>query len=174
VGGCVLLNETARICGSSQLLAGSDFGGLVISVWRMEMAEWSELIWSGTIAGLACVTATVMAAVLAGVVLVKMPATYFCDQCRRDLWADRNPVLRWIGRAFKNVLGASLVVLGGALSIPGVPGPGLLLILFGITLLDLPGKRRLERWFVGRPAVLNTINGLRRRYGKPPIELEST
>ena len=39
--------------------------------------------------------------------------------------------------------------------------------------MDFPGKRRLERWLVSRPTVLNTINRLRQRYGKPPLVLEN-
>jgi hypothetical protein len=54
---------------------------------------------------------------------------------------------------------------------PGIPGPGLLVILIGITVMDFPGKRRLERWVVGRPGVLGAINRLRRRYGRPPLVL---
>ena len=142
--------------------------------WLMEISDWSALIWSGAIAGFVLIAATVVSAFIAGAVLVKMPATYFCDHYCRDFWADGHPLCRWAGRLLKNFLGASLVVLGAALSLPGVPGPGLLMILFGITLLDFPGKRRLERWLVGRPAILNAINRLRRRYGKPPVVLEST
>jgi hypothetical protein len=140
--------------------------------WLTELPGWSGWIWGGAIAAFVFAAATVVGAVVAAIVLVKMPATYFCDHYCRDFWADRHPLLRWAGRLLKNLLGASLVVLGAALSLPGVPGPGLLMILFGITLLDFPGKRRLERWFVGRPVIFSAINRLRRRHGKPPIVME--
>jgi len=29
-----------------------------------------------------------------------------------------------------------------------------MVILFGLTMLDFPTKRRMERWLLGRPAVL--------------------
>jgi UPF0716 family protein affecting phage T7 exclusion len=138
----------------------------------MENSDWSALIWGGAITVAVFVAATVVGIALAGIILVKMPANYFCDNYCRDFWADRHPFLRWSGRVFKNLLGASLVVLGGVLSLPGVPGPGLLTILLGITLLDFPGKQRMERWLIGRPVVLNAINRLRRRYGKSPVTLE--
>lgn len=104
-----------------------------------------------------------------GFLLVRLPADYFCDSSSRDFWIDRHPIIRRTGLVVKNLLGAVLVSLGVVLALPGVPGPGILTILIGVILLDFPGKRRLERWLVGRPAILGTINRLRRRYGQPPL-----
>jgi hypothetical protein len=72
----------------------------------------------------------------------------------------------------KNVLGVILVIVGIILSLPGVPGQGLLTILLGLMLLDLPGKRRLEQRLVRRPSLLRVINGLRVRYGRAPLILD--
>lgn len=69
----------------------------------------------------------------------------------------------------KNALGAVLVVVGIVLSVPGVPGQGLLTILVGLVLLDIPGKRRLELKIVSRPRVVRAINRLRNRFGRPPL-----
>ena len=80
-------------------------------------------------------------------------------------------MLRVTARSAKNILGAMLVVVGMILVLPGVPGQGVLTILVGVMLLDLPGKRRLERRIVGRPRILRTINGLRKRFGQPPLVL---
>ena len=44
-------------------------------------------------------------------------------------------------------------------------------ILIGLMLIDLPGKRRLERKLVGRPRILRAINRLRKRFGSPPLVL---
>jgi hypothetical protein len=73
----------------------------------------------------------------------------------------------------KNVLGFILVVVGIMLSLPGVPGQGILTILIGIMLLDFPGKRELERRIVSCPGLFQAINALRRRFGKPPLVLDS-
>jgi len=77
-----------------------------------------------------------------------------------------------MGTFAKNALGVVLVVIGILMSIPGVPGQGILTILLGIMLLDFPGKRTLEYKLVTRPQVLNTINRLRHRFGKPSLVLE--
>jgi hypothetical protein len=71
--------------------------------------------------------------------------------------------------SLKNVLGGVLLMFGVALSVPGILGPGLLTILIGLILLDFRAKRQIERRLIGRPLIMRAINGLRRRYGKPPL-----
>jgi hypothetical protein len=105
-------------------------------------------------------------------ILVKIPPDYFHKDHPRELWADRPPVVRFLGLLAKNLLGVLLVALGILMSIPGVPGQGILTILLGIMLLDFPGKRDLENKLVSRPQVLKTINKLRRRFGKPNLILD--
>ncbi|MFN2492663.1 MAG: hypothetical protein ABR501_07265 [Pyrinomonadaceae bacterium] len=105
-------------------------------------------------------------------ILVKIPATYFQTDHPRDLWTNSSPAVRYLGIAAKNILGALLVALGIVMSIPGVPGQGILTILLGVMLLDFPGKRRVEINLVSRPKVLKTINKLRQRFGKPSLVLD--
>ena len=52
-----------------------------------------------------------------------------------------------------------------------LPGQGVLTILIGLSLLEFPGKRRLEAKIVGQPTVLSTINNMRAKFGKPPLIL---
>jgi hypothetical protein len=105
-------------------------------------------------------------------VLIKLPATYFRASHSREFWADRPPSIRWAGVIAKNLLGVVLVLLGVLMSIPGVPGQGILTILLGVMLLDFPGKRKLECKIVSRPRVLENINRLRHRFSKPPLVLD--
>jgi hypothetical protein len=74
--------------------------------------------------------------------------------------------------AAKNVLGVFLIILGLILSLPGVPGQGILTILLGLIMLDIPGKRPLEARIIQRPTVLAAVNSLRARYGKPPLIMD--
>jgi len=106
-------------------------------------------------------------------ILVKLPATYFSDaHPHPPMWGESDPILRWLGRIVKNLLGLVLVVAGIIMAVPGVPGQGLLTILIGTMLLDLPGKRRLEQKLVRRPKVLSFINKLRARYKKEPLVVD--
>jgi len=133
-----------------------------------------DLTWGGVLVGALLFVVTIIGSLLVmGLLLVKLPATYFQDFHSRDVWVDRHPVLRLTARSGKNVLGAILLVVGMILALPGVPGQGLLTIVIGLMLLDLPGKRRLERRIVGRPRILRTINRLRKRFGSPPLVLGS-
>ena len=107
-------------------------------------------------------------------VLVKLPDTYFKSSHGREFWVERHPVLRWTGIVVKNLLGAFLVLLGVLMSLPGVPGQGVLTILLGVMLLDFPGKRSLELRLVSRPKVLRTINRIRQRFDRPPLLLDES
>ncbi len=109
---------------------------------------------------------------IVSLIMVKIPADYFKLDRPRELFAGRSAAVRWLGILGKNILGVLLVVLGILMSLPGVPGQGFLTILLGIMLLDFPGKRSLEHKIVSRPQVLNAINKLRHRFGKPPLELD--
>lgn len=133
-----------------------------------------DLTWGGVFFGALLFVVTIIGSLLAiGFLLVKLPATYFQDRHSRDFWVDRHPVLRFTARGGKNILGVILVVVGTILALPGVPGQGILTILIGLMLIDLPAKRRLERRIVGRPPVLRAVNRVRKRFGRPPLVLGS-
>lgn len=105
-------------------------------------------------------------------VVIRLPDTYFKASHGREFWVERHPALRWGGLVVKNLLGAFLVLLGVLMSLPGVPGQGVLTILLGVMLLDFPGKRRLELKLVSRPKVLRTINRIRQRFDRTPLQLD--
>lgn len=131
------------------------------------------ITWKSVLLGvlLFLVTFTISLAIVS-FIMVRIPADYFQQDRPRDLWSDRHPAVRLLGVSAKNLLGILLVVLGILMSIPGVPGQGILTILLGIMLLDFPGKRNLEHKLVSRPQVLKTINKLRHRFGKPSLVLD--
>jgi hypothetical protein len=104
-------------------------------------------------------------------ILVKLPADHFAKGHKTKFWSGPHPALHAAKFIGKNIAGVLLVALGIVLSIPGVPGQGLLTILLGIMLLDFPGRDRLEHKLLSRPGIVNTINRLRKRFGKPPLEL---
>ena len=142
------------------------------------MVDWQKgLVGSLTLRGvllgvLIFVVSFVVNLAIVSIILVRLPPTYFKESHSRGFGKDRSPVIRVLGIIGKNALGLVLVVLGVLLSVPGVPGQGLLTILLGIMLLDFPGKQRLEQKLVSRPTILKTINRLRHRFGKPPMVLD--
>jgi hypothetical protein len=129
-------------------------------------------VWSVVLLGLGVfVIGSVGGLALVSLVLIRLPANYFQTDRPLTLWVDRHPVVRWTGIVAKNLAGGLVLVFGAVLSTPGIPGPGLLMILLGIMLLDFPGKRQMERWLISWPRVFDTINRLRKRYRRPPFDL---
>ena len=130
------------------------------------------LTWRNILIGSAIFIASfLLNLAIVSVILVKLPADHFSKNRKTKFWSGRNPALNAAKVIGKNILGVFLVVLGIVLSLPGVPGQGLLTILLGIMLLDFPGRERLEQKLLSKPSIVNTINRLRGRFGKPPLVL---
>ena len=128
---------------------------------RNPWAPWTLFVFS--------ITMVVAAVLLVPIVVVRIPQDYFAH--RRPPawgWQKSHPALRVTAIATKNAIGALLFALGLVMLI--TPGQGVLTILLGLALLDIPGKRRLERRIVARPAIFRALNALRKRHGKPPLD----
>ena len=127
----------------------------------------------GSVVGwLAAASAAMFVGTLAVIPLLiaRLPHDYFLRSRADLLRSSAHPLLRVTFWIVKNVLGAMLLVLGVAMLV--LPGQGLLTILLGLVLLDFPGKRGLERRLVRRRRILATLNWLRRRAGRPPLEVD--
>ena len=139
----------------------------------MQTLIFAEITWhSVLIAALIFVVTFAISLAIVSFILVRIPPDYFKENRNKKVLPGKNPVLRYLAIFGKNLLGIVLVVLGIVMSIPGVPGQGILTILLGVMLLDFPGKRRLESKIVCRPHVRKTINRLRKKFGKPELELD--
>ena len=101
-------------------------------------------------------------------VAVLLPTAYLTNE-RSPFWPDKPPLVRWLGIIAKNLLGLLLIAIGAVLAIPGIPGQGLLTILIGLLLLDIPGKHRLVQNLLRRPRLLKAINRLRAWFSRPPL-----
>lgn len=110
--------------------------------------------------------------IVLAVVMVKIPENYFSSHYQQSFMPNSPFLVRWGVVIAKNLLGVFLVILGIILSLPGVPGQGLLTILLGLIMLDIPGKRPLEARIIKRPTILSAINNLRGRFNKPPLVLD--
>ena len=109
--------------------------------------------------------------VVVPLLLVRIPHDYYARRSDHAEPAMKvNPLARAILVIAKNALGYVLIVAGVAMLV--LPGQGILAILAGTALVDFPGKQRLEQWIVSRPAVLRSVNWLRRRMGRRPLVFE--
>jgi putative transmembrane protein PGPGW len=119
--------------------------------------------------GVASLGFVVVSLALLPVLIARLPADYFVHERREAYWLRRlSPALRIAALVAKNLLGLVVTVCGLLMLV--LPGQGLLTVLIGLSLLDFPGKYRLERWLLGRPRVLRGLNWLRKKLKKPPFE----
>jgi hypothetical protein len=134
----------------------------------MNPAHWQLLKQASLWLALASV-ACVVSAAIAVWFIVRIPATYLKDDTSTQP-SSQNPILKWTGIVLKNALGVVLIVAGVVMLI--TPGQGVLTIAIGSLLVDFPGKRKLVRAIFRRPRVRKTVNKLRARFGKPPLEID--
>ena len=134
---------------------------------------WASLTWSSILLGLGLFLASLLISFAAiGIVMVKIPAHYFSTHYKQDFLPGSPWLVRWSAVILKNILGFVLIAIGIVLSLPGVPGQGILTILLGLIMIDIPGKRPIEARIIKQPAVLAAVNKLRAKYDKPPLELD--
>jgi Putative transmembrane protein (PGPGW) len=100
-------------------------------------------------------------------ILVRLPADFFDIRVPRPWMEDHHPVLRVLGHLVKNLVGAIFLFAGFLMLF--LPGQGILTMLIGISMLDFPGKRKVEAKLIGQPAVLHALNSMREKFGKPPL-----
>jgi putative transmembrane protein PGPGW len=102
-------------------------------------------------------------------ILVRLPADYFDIRIPRPWMEDHHPILRVMGHIVKNAVGAIFLFAGFLMLF--LPGQGVLTMLIGVSMLDFPGKRKVEATLIGQPTVLGVINSMREKFGKPPFIL---
>ena len=101
--------------------------------------------------------------------VVRIPADYFLVGRKPPAGSIQVRVALAI---LKNLGGVALVLVGIVLSLPGIPGQGILTILVGLMLTDLPGVRRLERTLARRPSVRRALDTIRAKFGKEPLRVD--
>jgi len=104
--------------------------------------------------------------------LVRLPEDYFDMRRPRPWLENHHPALRLLGRILKNMLGVIFLFAGFLMLF--LPGQGVLTMLIGISMLDFPGKRKLEARIISQPAVFQVINRLRVKFGTTPLILGPT
>ena len=97
-----------------------------------------------------------------------IPEDYFINR-KISKVRSNNPALWYIVLIVKNMIGYSLV-LGGIMMLV-LPGQGVFTIIIGLMLSNYPGKYAIEKKFIAIPSILKSINWLRNKSNKPPLNL---
>jgi len=103
-------------------------------------------------------------------ILIKLPSDYFLDQ-KPSFEGKQNLTLSVLFFILRNIIGLIFVLIGLILSLPGVVGQGVLTLLLGLSIMDFPGKRKLQLKIISQQVVINTINLVRAKASKPPLLL---
>jgi hypothetical protein len=161
---------TSRKAPARTLIAANRSGGqslMAVFITTQMSGLWERL--SGLLTptrigqfAIASVVMFVFLSVLAMVVLVILPSHYLV----RISEDARNGVSPEFGQ---RILGAVLVVLGLFLSLPGVPGPGIVLVVLGFVLVGVIDPRRFVRFLLRHPDLLDRIDRIRTCFGKLPL-----
>jgi UPF0716 family protein affecting phage T7 exclusion len=132
--------------------------------------------WLGDHAALTSIMLVVSIVVLVGslwichYILTTIPPDYFQSKHKPfEQWRAARPALWWTLMISKNLAGGLLIVVGLIMFV--TPGQGILTLLLGMALVDVPGKQKLVRKIIERKSVLKVINRLRSRADQPPLEI---
>ncbi len=124
------------------------------------LAQHKELALGITIGSVVMFVATL---VVVPILVARAPQDFFVREERPPRSA-----LGWVGFAAKNLLGVVALVAGVLMLV--LPGQGLLTLVVGVSLVDFPGKRRLQRWLVKKESVKRALGWLRKRAHKPDFQ----
>jgi len=102
--------------------------------------------------------------------VIGLPSDFFVRRSAPRKGPGAQPVLHWAFVVARNLLGVIVLLTGFVMALPLVPGPGALLMLVGLGLVDFPGKRALELRILREPHVLSSVNKMRARFGRSPIQ----
>jgi putative transmembrane protein PGPGW len=110
--------------------------------------------------GVASVVMFVGTIVAVPIFLVRIPEDYFA----RPRAPSALPI-----RVLRTVVGVALIVLGLAMLV--LPGQGILTILVGLGVLDLPIKERIMNRLLCHPKVRHAVDAIRHKAGKPSLRV---
>ncbi|MGJ8652997.1 MAG: PGPGW domain-containing protein [Opitutaceae bacterium] len=131
------------------------------------MLEWFEAYdyWFALL-GLLSLLLFVGSLILVPVIILELPVDFFT---RRHQNIGKLSLTRLCLRAAKNIAGA-LFIFSGILMLV-LPGQGVLSLLIGLSLIDFPAKRRLQVRFIRMHHVQKTVNWIRHKGKRKPIEI---
>ena len=135
-----------------------------ISSWLS--AHGTLIIWTTGISAVMFFTTLLLIPLL----VTRIPEDYFTGKHRQtEVLRRRKPFLIIVVLLLKNLLGVVFILAGIVMLF--IPGQGILSILIGLTLCNFPGKYNLERKLISMPKVFHSINWLRGKSGKGPLNV---
>jgi len=101
-------------------------------------------------------------------IVARIPVDYFTiagHQYQRS--PQHHPILHVFTLCMKNLLGLILLIVGMIMLF--TPGQGILSILFGLMIMNYPGKFRLECAIMRKPLIFKAVNRMREKQHQAPL-----
>ncbi len=99
-------------------------------------------------------------------IIALIPSDYFAYS-KRSNQIKRFTFKSFVFACLKNLFGVFLIAAGILMLL--LPGQGVLTILLGILIIDFPGKYKFEQYLIRKPAVLKSLNWIRRKQNMPDL-----
>jgi hypothetical protein len=133
----------------------------------MGLIEWIEAneVLLGILGGISLLM-FIGSLVAIPLIVTYMPEDYFLRLSTGKF--PRKP-LRQIGHIAKNILGTILLLAGIGMLV--LPGQGILTIVIGLSLIDFPGKTRLQIRLIRISSVRRSIEWIRHKANRKPLIL---
>lgn len=132
---------------------------LALDQWLLWLSALSAVMFLGTLVALPFV-------------ILRLPDDFFVRECQPYGRVGKPRPKSLATLLIRNVCG--LLMLAAGFLMLFLPGQGILTMVFGLALIQFPGKRRFYRWIFqkmnARP-LFEKMNGLRRRFNRPPLHL---
>jgi len=116
-----------------------------------------EFWWMGAVS----LGAFVLTILILPVVIIRLPEDYFVREKADGFISRQNPGLRLFLLILKNFAGLLFLLMGIVMLF--VPGQGILTILAGLSIMNFPGKRRLEIELASKEKVMRGLNWIREK-----------
>jgi len=114
--------------------------------------------------GIFSIATFVLTILILPLVIIRLPSDYFvCEKADGFISLQRKGI-RYLLLFLKNLAGSFLLLMGFLMLF--MPGQGILTILAGLSVMNFPGKRKLEIRLVSNDKVMRSLNWIRRKASK--------
>jgi len=133
---------------------------IIFSVMDQVFYVIAEFWWLG-IFSIATFTLTIL---ILPIVIVRLPSDYFIVEKADGFISRQSPGMRHFLLFIKNLAGSFLFIMGILMLF--MPGQGILTIIAGLSVMNFPGKRKMEIRLASNHRVLKSLNWIRKKGNK--------
>ena len=137
----------------------------MVELWHHLLMFLDDYAWWVAIGSLAMFVISIAAMPY---IVARIPVDYFTPHGHaRQMQHQHHAIVHLFIICLKNLLGAVLLIAGIIMLF--TPGQGILSILFGLMIMNYPGKYRLECAIIRKPLIFKAVNAMRAKQHQPAL-----